>query len=199
MDKKEQIRRAAVEVFSKMGFHGATTDRIAEQAGVAVGTIYNYFRHKEDVLAYIFSTEYEKRMSYFRSLLASELPALEKLSRGLSFHFQEVQKEPATILVMLREKGPLRSCHKVGQVPEGGMEWFIRTVLTRGLEREEIAHCNPDVLAVALTGALEACMERYLQEMEQAGASDVADAASGELHRMITAYLSPGNERAESR
>jgi TetR/AcrR family fatty acid metabolism transcriptional regulator len=57
--KKEIIRRAAIEVISKLGFHGATTDRIAQEAKVAVGTIYNYFKNKEDILDYIFEVEYK--------------------------------------------------------------------------------------------------------------------------------------------
>ena len=42
------------------GFHTATTDKIAAAAGVAVGTIYNYFKNKEDILNHIFQVEYEK-------------------------------------------------------------------------------------------------------------------------------------------
>ena len=50
VDKKEAIMNAALEVFSELGFHGAPAPLIAEKADVGVGTIYRYFRDKEDLV-----------------------------------------------------------------------------------------------------------------------------------------------------
>lgn len=46
---KEKIRKAAREVFMKEGYESATIDKIAEKAGVGLGTAYNYFNSKEDI------------------------------------------------------------------------------------------------------------------------------------------------------
>lgn len=51
--RKEQILEAALLVFSRRGFNGATIPEIAREAGVAVGTIYNYYRNKRDLLVAI--------------------------------------------------------------------------------------------------------------------------------------------------
>ena len=48
--KKEQIIEAARRVFNRDGFFGATTDEIAKEAGVSVGSIYSYFTDKKDIL-----------------------------------------------------------------------------------------------------------------------------------------------------
>ena len=48
---KERILEAALEVFSNKGFHPATTDEIAERAGVGKGTLYRYFETKEKLFA----------------------------------------------------------------------------------------------------------------------------------------------------
>jgi AcrR family transcriptional regulator len=48
--RRNQILDAAVAVFAEKGFHRATTKRIAEEAGIAEGTIYNYFESKGDLL-----------------------------------------------------------------------------------------------------------------------------------------------------
>ena len=48
--RQQQILKAAVEVFSKKGYYRATIKDIAHTAGVADGTIYNYFKNKQDVL-----------------------------------------------------------------------------------------------------------------------------------------------------
>ncbi|MCB0167355.1 MAG: TetR/AcrR family transcriptional regulator [Anaerolineae bacterium] len=48
--RRTQILMGAAQVFAKKGFHRATTKEIARQAGVAEGTIYNYFNNKRDLL-----------------------------------------------------------------------------------------------------------------------------------------------------
>jgi AcrR family transcriptional regulator len=48
--RRTQILRGAAEVFAKKGFHKATTKEIAQAAGVAEGTIYNYFENKRELL-----------------------------------------------------------------------------------------------------------------------------------------------------
>ncbi len=54
-ERRGQILRAALEVFSRRGFHGATIREIASQAGLAEGTIYLYFPSKQDVLKGVFA------------------------------------------------------------------------------------------------------------------------------------------------
>ena len=49
-ERQEQIMEAALNVFSRRGYAGATMPEIAREAGVAVGTIYNYYRNKRDLL-----------------------------------------------------------------------------------------------------------------------------------------------------
>jgi AcrR family transcriptional regulator len=48
--RRNQILDAAAEVFSRRGYHRATTKEIARTAGISEGTIYNYFDSKEDLL-----------------------------------------------------------------------------------------------------------------------------------------------------
>jgi len=47
---RDKIIYAAIKVFGKKGFHGATTKEIAREAGVAEGTIFRYFKSKKDLL-----------------------------------------------------------------------------------------------------------------------------------------------------
>jgi AcrR family transcriptional regulator len=48
--RRHQILHAAAKVFAQKGFHRATAKEIAEEADLAVGTIYNYFENKEDII-----------------------------------------------------------------------------------------------------------------------------------------------------
>lgn len=79
--KRESIIQAAIEVFSKTDFKTASISEIAEKAGVADGTIYKYFRNKEDLF---FSIPIEKT-NEFRSQLELHL-------EGISGAFNKILK-----------------------------------------------------------------------------------------------------------
>ncbi|MDP6931179.1 MAG: helix-turn-helix domain-containing protein, partial [Planctomycetota bacterium] len=49
-DKEERILQAAVRLFGRKGYHASSIADIADEAGVAAGTIYLYFKRKEDLL-----------------------------------------------------------------------------------------------------------------------------------------------------
>lgn len=50
IQRQEEILKAALKIFSQKGFKGATTREIAEEAGVAEGTIFRYFKTKKEIL-----------------------------------------------------------------------------------------------------------------------------------------------------
>ena len=68
MDNKSKISQAAVRVFSREGFHRARMKSIAQEAGVAVGTIYNYFKDKDDLLLSVFENGIRVRMDFLEEL-----------------------------------------------------------------------------------------------------------------------------------
>ena len=103
-DKKERIREAAIKVMAETGFFNTKTSSVAEEAGVAVGTIYNYFRSKDEILEYIFAVELKKRLTILNRLRESTEGFWGKLDRFLSYHFQEIIKQPEIGRILVREK-----------------------------------------------------------------------------------------------
>jgi TetR/AcrR family fatty acid metabolism transcriptional regulator len=178
-NKKELIRAAAVQVISHHGYHYATTDRIAEEAGVAVGTIYNYFRNKEEILEHIFQVEVDKRFRYYESVINEDMPALEKLSGLLTMHFAEVLREPAVGQIMVRE----RYSPEDQQLP--GIKAFIQGVphrlqklLEEAVAKGEIRPCDTNIVAAALFGSIEGVVSRaVLAEVEIEGTRLLREAA----------------------
>ena len=72
--RRNQILDAATQVFAKKGFHGATIRQIAQQAGIADGTIYIYFQNKPDLLLGILNrlNETERRATDLRQGLTGD-------------------------------------------------------------------------------------------------------------------------------
>src|SRR4030081_3423366 len=59
IDRRRELLDAAVRVFARKGFHASRVGDIAEEAGVAHGLLYHYFRSKEEVLETIFREAWE--------------------------------------------------------------------------------------------------------------------------------------------
>ncbi len=91
-EKRVRIIDAAIRVFAEKGFHQARVTDIASQAGVADGTIYLYFRNKEDLLLTIF----EEKMTVINAGLATVLEGVEdpldRIRAFARYHFSLVQQ-----------------------------------------------------------------------------------------------------------
>jgi len=53
-DKKKWILETALKLFTSQGFHNTPTSQIAKEAGVATGTLFHYFKTKEDLINYLY-------------------------------------------------------------------------------------------------------------------------------------------------
>src|SRR5262245_8109935 len=80
---KREILRAALDLFSKKGFFRTTTKQISDRASIAEGTLFNYFKTKEDLALYFFEQEidglngwYQKDDRLRRAPLAEKLFAV---------------------------------------------------------------------------------------------------------------------------
>lgn len=187
--KKEQVCRAAVEVIAKEGFHEATIDKIAAAAGVAVGTIYNYFQNKNDLLDFIFQKEYEKRRSFFQEIQKEDLHPLQKLKQILSMHFTEVQKNPEVFRVLLQERCRPGLSRFEGLTKFEGLPRFTAEIIAKGIAEGELKPCDPEIVSAAVFGVMEALLGRYLREVEAKGRSEILDNAPEEIIRMFWSGL----------
>lgn len=99
-DKRELITAAAIEVFAEKGFHQARVSDIARKAGVADGTIYLYFKNKEDLLLSIFEEKMDFLLEGLTKSLEGTADPVEKIRRYARFHFGEVQNNRAAAEVL---------------------------------------------------------------------------------------------------
>src|SRR5688572_17395977 len=78
-DKRERILKAAIRVFARKGFYSTRVSEIAKAAGVADGTIYLYFKNKDDVLISIFQDRITKLLEVLGAALSEPKSFEEKL------------------------------------------------------------------------------------------------------------------------
>ncbi|MBA3028813.1 MAG: TetR/AcrR family transcriptional regulator [Desulfobacteraceae bacterium] len=92
-DKKSRILQAAGQVFAQNGFSQSTIAMIAKNAGVADGTIYLYFKNKEELLTRFFENKMRLIFDRFLETVSGANSAEEKLRNLIRTHFVEFQKD----------------------------------------------------------------------------------------------------------
>jgi TetR/AcrR family fatty acid metabolism transcriptional regulator len=92
-DKYHRILEAAVTVFAQSGFHESTISQIARAAGVADGTIYLYFKNKDDILVHFFNYKTRQVFACFREEVDQAQTAVDKLRNLIRRHLDEFQKD----------------------------------------------------------------------------------------------------------
>jgi TetR/AcrR family fatty acid metabolism transcriptional regulator len=85
--KYKKIIEAAVAVIAENGFHQAQVSKIAKRAGVADGTIYIYFKNKEDILTSLFSEKMGEFIERIQQVISDKASAKEKMAALVETHF----------------------------------------------------------------------------------------------------------------
>src|SRR3989304_996699 len=82
-EKPQQIIEAAVRVFAREGYYNSRVSDIAREAGIAAGTIYLYFKTKDDILVTLFRDKMAEFVGALRKAIAGESDAASKVRRAL--------------------------------------------------------------------------------------------------------------------
>ena len=102
-DKYHRILEAAVKVFAEQGFFQSTISQIAKEARVADGTIYLYFKNKEDILVQFFSYKARQVFARFREEVDRADTAVDKLRNLIHRHLEEFQNDRNMAMVYRAE------------------------------------------------------------------------------------------------
>ena len=102
-DKYKRILEAAVKIFADLGFHQSTISQIAREAGVADGTIYLYFKNKDDILVQFFSYKTKQVFDRFKEAVDSTDTPVDKLRNLIHRHLSEFQRDRNMAIVYLAE------------------------------------------------------------------------------------------------
>ena len=92
--KPQQIIEAAIRVFARDGYYNSRVSDIAREAGMASGTIYLYFRTKDDIIITLFREKMAQWLADLRKAIAAEPDAIAKLRRVVALHFSMLEGHP---------------------------------------------------------------------------------------------------------
>jgi TetR/AcrR family fatty acid metabolism transcriptional regulator len=98
-DKREAILRAAIDVFAGRGFFNAQVADVARAAGVAAGTVYLYFRSKDDLLVSIFERTMREAIAEGRACVAPLTDPIEQLRAIARMHLERMGRDRSLAIV----------------------------------------------------------------------------------------------------
>lgn len=139
-DKRERILDAAERVFARSGFYQSRVSEIARDAGVADGTIYLYFKSKDDLLISLFESRMERVNQRMAAALAGQASPTDKLMALVRTHLGLVRDKPALAEVLTIELRQSTKFMKEYANPRfGEFLKLVATVIAEGQERGEFA------------------------------------------------------------
>jgi TetR/AcrR family transcriptional regulator, fatty acid metabolism regulator protein len=162
-DKQTLIREAAIRVFARKGFHATRAEEIAEEAGIAVGTIYNYFQSKSHVLLAILEREFDEEIGLYESLAKSGFSAPERIRQILAAYFARLAGSRDLAKVLVRERYNVSG--EIGDAlarMRGKMLARIEQLIQDGIDEGWLRPCNVRIVAPAVFAVVQSISEAAL-------------------------------------
>ena len=173
-DKRRVILDAAVKVFAREGFYGCRVADIADEAGVAYGLVYHYFRSKDEILDTLCLERWDLMLEEIARVDAAPAPAREKLAAVAGFIIDSYRHDPDLMKVIIvdvtRAANSFGRSHleKIREAYEliGGI---VESAQQRGELRSDI---TPTFAAMAFYGAVEQVLSGWIFDILPEAAED---------------------------
>ena len=167
IDKRRQILDAAIRVFARQGFHSTRVADIADEAGVAYGLVYHYFKSKDQVLNELFTERWSLLLAATEEVDAQDIPARDKLAAVASFIVESYRHEPELMKVIIVEV--TRAANSFGRthLPEIRRAYgMIAKIVADGQKRGEFrGDVDTEFAAMWFYGAIEQLLTGWVFEI----------------------------------
>jgi TetR/AcrR family fatty acid metabolism transcriptional regulator len=200
-EKRRRLLHAAVQTFGRRGFHEAKIAEIAAVAGVAEGTVYLYFRNKEDLLGCVFDETMDEVLGEARAIRHAGGPAAEKLKRLVGLHLSFIGQDRDLASVFQIELR--RSARLVERFSRSKLSEYFRLldgVLKEGLASGELRpDLDPRVAVRILFGAADEILSEWLLSGEAKPAADAENLVGTLLRGFLACEKNETNRRVPRR
>jgi TetR/AcrR family fatty acid metabolism transcriptional regulator len=176
-DKREAILRAAIRVFAHNGYFNSKVADIASEAGVADGTVYLYFKSKEEILHSIFDRSVDEAVAEARKQLATISDARDKLRQIAFLHLERLGADRELAVVFQVElRGSTKFMEEFSAAGFAEYLQLIRSTFEEGQRtgvfRDDL---NAKVVAKILFGALDEMATNWILSKRRYKLAPMAD------------------------
>jgi TetR/AcrR family transcriptional regulator, fatty acid metabolism regulator protein len=197
VDKRRLILDAGVRVFAHRGFHHCRVSDVADEAGVAYGLVYHYFRSKEEILNTLFLERWQIMLDAIAEIDARDMPAREKLYAVASFIIDSYRHDPDLMKVIIVEV--TRAANSFGAIhldkireAYGGIAGIVESAREEGSFKSGIP---AEFAAMCFYGAIEQLLTAWIFEV-MPRTDEEYDRAKGLVVEAICGGLESGQNGA---
>ena len=200
-DKREAILRAATDVFAARGFFNAQVADVARAAGVAAGTVYLYFRSKDDLLVSIFEKTMREAIADGRACVAPLHEPVEQLQAIARVHLGRMGRDRSLAVVFqveLRQSTKFMERFSATLVREylGIIRGIIVAGQASGAFRREI---NATLAAKLFFGGLDEMATNWILSTRKYSLVSQAEAIVDMFVGGVAGGVRPGSDRGQTR
>jgi TetR/AcrR family transcriptional regulator, fatty acid metabolism regulator protein len=174
VDKRRQILDAAIRVFARQGFHSTRVSDIADEAGVAYGLVYHYFKSKDEVLNEVFSERWSLLLAAIDEADREGASSRAKLEAVAGFIVDSYRHDPELMKVIIVEV--TRAANSFGRthLPEirrayDSIAKIVADGQQEGVFRSDI---DPTFASMSFYGAIEQLLSGWIFEVIPASDAD---------------------------
>lgn len=163
-ERYEAILDAAIKVFAEHGYHSSQVSRIAREAGVADGTIYLYFKNKEDILVSLIKDRLGKLVNLLREQMDEAVNPSEALAKVCQIHFGELEQDAdlAKVTQVELRQSSIALRKEIGSALKPYIQ-LIEEILCRGMASGEFrANLDVKLTRHLIFGALDEVVTSWL-------------------------------------
>jgi AcrR family transcriptional regulator len=173
-EKRRLILDAAVRVFARQGFNQCRVSDIADEAGVAYGLVYHYFRSKDEVLDTLFLERWDVLLDVIRDLDGRDLPAREKLHAIASFIIDSYRHDPDLMKVIIVEVTRAANSFGATHLDRIQQAYALIAQITEKAQAdgEFKDTVTPQFAAMAFYGAIEQVLTGWIFDVLPGGETD---------------------------
>lgn len=175
--KYHLILQGAQKVFAENGYHRSQVSKIAKAAGVADGTIYLYFKRKEDILISLFQEQLGELVEKFHASVEQTENAAEALRKVCRIHFTELESNPelAHVTQIELRQSDLELRKEIGTSLKPYIV-LIENILKQGIEEKLFrADLNVKLTRLLIFGAMDEAVTSWLISGHKYKLSDQVD------------------------
>ncbi len=166
-NKEKDILEAAVKVFAEYGYHKAKISKVAEVANVATGSVYVYFRNKEDILLKIFDNLWDQLFREFGNIADHIMMSpVQKLETMIDMVFNLFQANPSLAMVFVNEQNYLMMANQ-NEFTDKYLRFLdagVR-VLKEGIREKVFSpDIDPNIFKYFIFGAIRSLLLRWAND-----------------------------------
>ncbi len=174
VDKRRQILDAAIKVFARQGFNACRVSDIADEAGVAYGLVYHYFKSKDQVLNELFTERWSLLLAAIEEVDGQSLTGREKLDAVAGFIIDSYRYEPELMKVIIVEV--TRAANSFGRthLPEirRAYDLIAKIVADAEAAGEFRNDVDPEFASMWFYGAIEQLLSGWVFDLIPGGDGD---------------------------